>query len=185
MTQNAQTDLAEIKLAILVQQKGTTTQARSLAQRTSSDHQQALTKLRSLARTLNVTLPSVPNAQQRSMASALSAQSGSAFDISYLKGQVAGHEQSIAQTETELSSGSDSQVVAFAKSYLPIAQMHLADAQRDLRQLTGVPSGVNTGSGGLAATASGASPVGIGLAGGGAALITLAIAVLVRRRRLG
>lgn len=185
MAQNAQTDLAEVSLATLVRQKGTTTQARSLAQRTSADHQQALTKLRSLAGTLNVTLPSAPNAQQRSMAAALAAQTGSAFDITYLRDQVAGHEQSIAQTETELSSGRDSQVVAFARSYLPIAQMHLADARHDLRQLTGTPSGVNTGSGGQAATASGPDPLGIGLGGGGAAIMALAIAVLVRRRRLG
>jgi putative membrane protein len=185
MAQNAQTDLAEITMAATVAQKATTGQARSLAQETSSDHRQVLTRLRSLASTLGVTLPTEPNAQQRSMAASLAARSGSAFDIAYLNDQVAGHQQSIAQTDTEISSGSSPQVVAFAKSYLPAAQKHLAHAQSALSQLTATPNGANTGSGGQAAQSTGPGGTGPGLIVGGLVVVAAAGGMMLRRRRVG
>ncbi|MEU4674672.1 DUF4142 domain-containing protein [Amycolatopsis sp. NPDC023774] len=183
MVQNAQTDLAEISLGQIAVQRATSSDARNLAQETMADHQQALGKLQTLASQNGVALPDTPSAEQHSMAAAVTSESGSAFDVAYLRAQVTGHTTSISQAETELSSGRDAAVVAFARDYLPVAQKHLAHAQSALQAMGLAPSGVNTGSGGAAAAQD--APVGwyAAIAAGGLVLAAAAALTLLPSRR--
>lgn len=192
MTQNAQTDLAEIAAGKLAVGRATTAPIRQTAQTIMSDHQQILSQLQGLARDLHVTLPSSPDAMQQQQAQQLEASSGTAFDHTYLQDETKGHQTSIAQTQQEINSGSDQQVVQFAKSYLPGAEQHLKMVQ-NLSSPSGTsnpsgtsgPSGVNAGSGGEAAVSPEMPPAVVaGLAGGGALLVlTSGGALLVRRRQ--
>ncbi len=130
MTSNAQTDLAEISAGTLVLSKSTNADTRSLAKVTKSQHQAALTKLRIVAKNLHVTLPKSPNPTQSKQAAQLKKLSGLTFDKTYDQDQIAGHVLSIRQTKIEIAKGSDAKVVAFARDYLPVAEMHLKMAQK-------------------------------------------------------
>lgn len=187
MRQNAQTDLAEIMTGKLANQRGTTDGIRQAGQTIMSDHQQVLSKLQGLAQGLKISLPTSPNQMQQQQAQAEQSASGTAFDKTYLQNEIMGHQMSISHTQQEIQSGSDPQVVDFAKSYLPAAQKHL----QLLEQLngagatngTGTPNGVNAGSGGEAASSAVSPAVVAGLTGGGALLVLTSGGVLLARRR--
>lgn len=184
VTANAQTNLAEITLGNLALQKATTSEARDLATMTVADHQAAMEKLTTVAQALGVTLPTTPNAEQQQQAATLQATAGSAFDPAYAQIQVAGHTQSIADTNTELSGGGDQSVKDYATYYLPVAQHHLEMAQSAVSALGGDPGSVPAGTGGQAATTSSTTEgVAIALvAVGGVAVIGGGVLVARRRR---
>jgi putative membrane protein len=135
LTQNAQTDMAEIMSGGLAAQKGTTEAIRSTGRHLMQDHQQALNQVRSLARAKNIRLPNTPNPSQQQEAQQLRSASGSAFDRVYVQREIQGHQKSISQTQQELGSGSDPQIKQFARHYLPVAQEHLRRLQADQQQL--------------------------------------------------
>ncbi len=184
MAATEQTNLAELSLGQLVQQRSHNQQSLAMATKTITDHTKAKQQLSTLAEQLHVTLPTAPNAAQQAQAAQLQAASADAFDQLYAQIQVTGHEQSIAATQQELATGSNAQVKQFASGYLPVAQMHLQMAQAELAALTGATPGVPAGSGGGAAT-NAASTIAwqAGLAAGlGLAVAGLLMTVHARRR---
>ncbi|MBO1765464.1 DUF4142 domain-containing protein [Allobranchiibius sp. GilTou38] len=177
VTANEQVNLAEIAIGQLAMTHSSSAAVRTLAQKTMSDHMAAKAKLTTVAANLGLPLPSAPNAMQQAQAAQLKGLTGSSFDQLYLRDQVAGHETSIAGTDTEIRTGSSATVVSYARGYLPVAQMHLRMAQADLASSSGSgPGSVQAGSGGQAATNEGtdlrlgwtAGAVGLALLGGGA-----------------
>ena len=186
LQKNAQTDLAEITLGTIVSTRGQSDAALALAQKTKADHQAALAKLQTVADNLHVTLPTAPSPAQQADAAKLKSAPSSTFDLTYAQLQVAGHQLSIADTNTELSAGSDQSVQAFATYYLPVAQMHLTMATDLLTSLGGsVPSAVPAGSGGAGATTGAVTVAGeLGLGAVGLGLIGYALLLVGRRRRL-
>jgi putative membrane protein len=54
--------------------------------------------------------------------------SGRAFDSTYIVNQVSDHQKTVTDFQTELSSGSRSEVKDYANKYLPKIQMHLQKA---------------------------------------------------------
>jgi putative membrane protein len=187
MTDNAQTDLAEVAAGHLAAQKATNPQIRQDAQTIASDHQQVLSKLQDLAGNLHVALPNAPSAEQQQQAQQLQTASGAAFDQAYVQAMIQGHQTSINHTQQEIQSGSDQQVVDFAKSYLPSAQKHLQMVQQinnaNPPSSANPPSGVNAGSGGQAANPQMPAAVIVGLAGGGALLVLSSGGALLATRR--
>jgi putative membrane protein len=150
----AQTDLAEITIGQLAQQRASHSATKMMAQVTISDHTKALASLKSVASQEGITLPSAPNATQQAQAAQLKAVASSQFDATYDSIQIQGHELSISQTRTELADGSSSAVMDNANAYLPVAEKHLQMAESDYTALGGSVSsvpGVNAGTGGLAA----------------------------------
>jgi predicted outer membrane protein len=196
LTQNAQTDQAEITTGQLAAQRGTTDEIRQTGQTLMSDHQQALSKVQGIAQRANVTLPNSPDSAQQQQAEQLKSASGQDFDRAYLQNEIKGHQTSINQTQQEISSGSDQQVIDFAKSYLQTAQQHLQLLQQRSNTMnsngannsnkpnnSNRPSGVNAGSGGEAAS-SGMSPVLVdGLAAGGVLVVLSSGGMVLARRR--
>ena len=136
MKSNAQTDLTEISAGKLVLSKTGNVDTRKLAKVTKAQHTTALSQLRRLAKRSGVTLPTSPNPMQLKQAAALKKLSGLTFDRAYDKAQIAGHKLSISQTKTEIKRGADGQVVAYAKQYLPVAEMHLKRAQKLKGEIT-------------------------------------------------
>src|SRR5262249_25867478 len=130
LTQNAQTDQAEITVGQLAQQRGSTQEIRQLGQTFMSDHQQALSKVQGIAQNANVTLPNSPDPAQQQQAEQLKSASGPEFDQTYLQNEIKGHQTSIENTQKEIQSGTDQQVIDFAKSSLPVAQQHLQMLQQ-------------------------------------------------------
>lgn len=181
---NEQVNLAEITIGNIALQRAATTTARSLATKTISDHQGAMVKVKALAAAEHVTLPTAPNALQQSQAATLKSVAANKFDLTYLQFQVAGHNTSIAATNTEISGGTDAKIVAYARYYLPVATMHLKMARAGVTALGGDPSSVPAGTGGQGATTSNAD-IRTAWLGGiiGLAAVALGGVGLIRRRR--
>ena len=150
----AQTDLAEIAIGRLAQQRASHSATKMMAQVTISDHTKALASLKSVASQAGITLPSAPSATQQAQAAKLKTVASGQFDATYDSIQIQGHELSISQTRTELAGGSSTAVMNNATAYLPVAEKHLQMAESEYAALGGSVSsvpGVNAGTGGLAA----------------------------------
>lgn len=182
---NAQTDLAEITIGKIGLTRAQSSQARDLATTTIADHQAALSKLKTVAASLNLTLPDAPNAKQQADAATLKTVAQDQFDATYAQIQIAGHQLSIAGTTTELADGTNTAVKNFASGYLPVAKMHLSMAQELLKSVGGsVPSAVPAGTGGAGATTSNSTKlVQMSLGVVGLLLIGTAFTMALRRRR--
>jgi putative membrane protein len=183
LADNEQTNLAEQTIGAIALQRGQDSATKDLAQKTVTDHQAAQAKVTGVAQALSVTLPTTPNATQQAQAAQLKAVSTSGFDLAYAQIQVAGHQLSIANTQKEISSGSDPSAIAYAQYYLPVAQMHLQMAQAEVSALGGDPNAVPAGTGGTAASGNTDHrgwEIGIG---SGAVLIALGFGLLARSRR--
>jgi putative membrane protein len=150
---NAQTDLAEITIGQIAEQRALRPDTKMLAEVTMSDHEASLAGLKNVAAQVGIMLPTSPNATQQSQAAQLKTVPSGQFDATYNAFQIQGHVQSVSQTETEIAAGSNSTVKDFAMSYLPIAEKHLQMAEADFAALTGTTSvpGVSAGTGGMAA----------------------------------
>jgi len=182
LTQNAQTNLAEITVGQLAAERAGDASIRQTAQQIVADHQQALSQLQTVAGSVGFTLPTEPNAMQQQQAQQLQGLSGTAFDEAYVPAQIEGHQMSVQHTQQEISSGSNQQLIDFATTYLPVAQDHLQMLQADQQRLGSSPTGVNAGLGDAAAPwASG--PAVAGLLGVGGLLVAGSAATAVTRRR--
>ena len=184
VTSNAQSNLAEIALGKLGEQRGQDAATHRLAAVTLSDHSKLQAQLTQAAKSAGLTVPSTPNAMQQAVASQLMATSTSAFDLAYAQAEVTGHQMALAAARTESAAGSNTAVVGYDKDYIPIATGHLNMATAEVSALSGsAPGSVSAGTGGGAQTDTG---VGIGWELGAAAglLVTAGSgAIAVGRRR--
>ncbi|HEY2241981.1 MAG TPA: DUF4142 domain-containing protein [Streptosporangiaceae bacterium] len=178
----AQTDLAEIAIGQLAEQRAQHSDTKMMAQVTISDHTKALASLKQVASQAGITLPTAPSPTQQSQAAQLKSVASSQFDTTYDSIQIKGHELSISQTRTELASGSSSAVKDNAQAYLPVAEKHLQMAESDFTALGGSVSGVNAGTGGLAAVRPADDAPWIAAAAAGALLLIGTGAFGLRRR---
>jgi putative membrane protein len=131
LKQNAQTDLAEIKLGQFMIEHTRDEKVHDFAVDVVKDHQKALAQVRKLAHQMGVVLPTSPNAKQRMAAKVIMNSTAEQMNRRYASTEVAGHQMSISDTRRELNNGRDPRVKKFARSYLPVAQEHLHHA-RDL-----------------------------------------------------
>jgi putative membrane protein len=181
----AQTDLAEIAIGQLAQQRAQHSATKMMAQVTISDHTKNLNQLKQIASQAGITLPTAPNATQQSQAAQLKSVPSSQFDATYDSIQIKGHELSISQTRTEIASGSSSAVKGNAQTYLPVAEKHLQMAESDYSALGGSVSGVSAGTGGLAATKAADNVPWLAAGAAGALLLAGTGAFGLRRRFSG
>ena len=130
MKTNAQTDYAEIALGKLAMAKSHDAALLTVAKVTLDNHEAALAKLKAVAGKEGVTLPGEPNAEQRATAAKLKTFTVTRFNLNWDTNEILGHQLSIKQTGTEISTGSATAVTGFAKYYLPIAKMHLAMVEK-------------------------------------------------------
>jgi putative membrane protein len=183
---NAQTDLAEITIGGIAEQRALQPDTKMMAEVTMSDHEKSLAQLKTVAAQVGITLPTMPNAMQQAQAAQLRTVPSAQFDATYDSFQIAGHEQSISQTQTEIANGSNAAVKNFASSYLPVAEKHLQMAEADAAALSGTTTGqapaVSAGTGGMAATRPADDAPWLGLGAAGLLLLGGTGAVGLRRR---
>jgi putative membrane protein len=181
---NAQSNLAEIALGNLGNQKGTDAATKALASVTLADHTKLQAQLASVAKADGVTLPTEPNAMQKATAASLMAAPSATFDLAYAQAEVMGHQTAIAAAQTETTAGGDTALKSYATGYIPVATMHLNMAQAEVSALGGAsPTAVNAGSGGAASISSASSPDWLYGAGGGLLLAGGSVLLLMRTRR--
>ncbi|GAB2604430.1 membrane protein [Paractinoplanes abujensis] len=175
-----QSNLAEIAGGKIAQQKGTTEQVKNLGARFIADHTKLDAALRQTAEGLGVDLPSAPNSEQQALAERYQAASGDDFDALYVSTQMDAHMKAMSLGRTEIADGSDARAKKVAQDAAPVIASH-HDALNAAARAVGVPSGVDSGTGGTADNG-GLSTAAIGLIGIGALLVVAAGLLLVRRR---
>ena len=133
---SAAADFAEISLGKVALTKSSSADVTAVARKLITDHTMALKDTRIIAKALHVKLPTGPTPAQKKVAAAVSAKSGSAFDVAYLKAEVAGHIVNIANGKVEVKEGFNARVRANAKMSGPMLRYHLWLTRKDLKKAT-------------------------------------------------
>ena len=121
----AEGGMAEVELGTLAGQKSTSASVKDFAAMMVKDHTAANDKLKALAASKNVDLPTSPSMGQMATKLKLQALSGNTFDQSYIKTMIEDHEEDIKEFKTEAASGRDPEAKAYAAATLPTLQAHL------------------------------------------------------------
>jgi putative membrane protein len=125
----AEGGMAEVELGNLAQQKSQNPSVRDFGAMMVKDHSAANDKLKSVAASKNVTLPTSPSVGQMATKTKLEVLSGDTFDKSYIKGMIKDHQEDIAEFNKEAQSGRDPDAKAYARATLPTLQAHLKKIQ--------------------------------------------------------
>lgn len=127
MKQAMQSDMAEIQMGKLAQEKGADQQVKDFGQTLVNDHQQNLDKAKSLAQTIGMTPPDSVSAEQKATYNKLSKLSGRQFDREFAQHMVQDHKKDITEFERESKKSGD--VANFAQDTLPVLKKHLQIAE--------------------------------------------------------
>jgi putative membrane protein len=121
----AEGGISEVDAGRLAQDKGNSQQIKDFGAMMVKDHSAANDKLKAIAATKDVTLPTSASVGQIATKAKLEVLSGDTFDKSYVKGQVKAHRETIALFRKEISAGQDADAKAFATATLPTVRAHL------------------------------------------------------------
>jgi putative membrane protein len=136
LTDAMRTDVAEIKLGDLAQQRGHGKEVRDFGQTLNRDHTKSLQKASELAKSQGVAVPTEATAQAQKQYEALSKLSGEEFDSTFASQMARGHQEAIAKFSAQAQAGGGSDVAKFAKDTLPTLREHLEHAQSIQADLT-------------------------------------------------
>jgi putative membrane protein len=121
----AEGGIAEVEAGNLAQSKGNSPKVKDFGAMMVKDHSAANEKLKTLAATKDVTLPTSSSVGQMATKAKLEVLTGDTFDKSYIKGQVQAHQDTVGLFRKEIASGQDPDAQAFAKATLPTVRSHL------------------------------------------------------------
>jgi putative membrane protein len=138
-TKAAQAGMAEVKLAQLALSKSNSPEVVAFARRMTADHGKANMELTSILKQKGLTPPGSVGAKNEALMEKLRGENGATFNTAYLKTQLPAHREVLALFQREAASGSDADLVAFAKQTVPVIEMHIAMDQREIARLG--PSG--------------------------------------------
>jgi len=121
----AEAGIAEVDAGNLAQQKGNSQAVKEFGAMMVKDHTAAAEKLKSLAATKNISLPTSASVGDMANKAKLEILSGDTFDKSYIKSQVKAHREAVGLFKKESTSGEDAEAKAFATATLPRLRSHL------------------------------------------------------------
>jgi putative membrane protein len=121
----AEGGISEVDAGNLAQQKGSSQAVKDFGAMMVKDHTAANDKLKALAASKSISLPTSGSMGQMATKAKLEVLSGDTFDKSYIKGQVKAHRDTIVLFKKEIASGQDADAKAFAAATLPTIQAHL------------------------------------------------------------
>ncbi|HEX2541332.1 MAG TPA: DUF4142 domain-containing protein [Caldimonas sp.] len=130
MEKAAMSDMAEIQLSQIAQQKASRDDVKQLAGRMIQDHTKTSDELKSIASKQNVTLPTALDRKHQQAAQKLQGMTaGAQFDREYLRLLLDDHRQAVSLFRTEAKSGKNPEAKAFAAKNLPALEEHLQMVQ--------------------------------------------------------
>jgi putative membrane protein len=130
-----QGDMAEIEIGQLAQKNGQSEKVKQFGKTLEQDHSANLAKAKTLAESMNLSLPTQPSAKEKATYDKLSKLKGAAFDKQFAKDMVADHKKDISEFQREAKKSGDA--ADFAKQTLPTLHKHLSLAQSLSSQTTG------------------------------------------------
>ncbi len=152
LKQLAESNLAEISVGKIAQDKAQSDEVKSFAKKMVDDHTKALDDLKQLAQAKGVTLPTEPDKQHMAMEKKLQALSGDKFDRQYM--QQAGeraHKETHRLLQRASSRAEDTDLKNYASKTLSVVESHqqmAKDTTRNLKSTAEGKSGGGTGSAG-------------------------------------
>ena len=123
----AEGGISEVDAGNLASTKGSSQAVKDFGTMMVKDHSAANDKLKSIASSKGVDLPTSASMSQMATKAKLDVLSGDTFDKSYIKSQVKAHRETIALFKKEIASGQDADAKAFATSTLPTLRTHMKD----------------------------------------------------------
>jgi putative membrane protein len=130
----AAANLAELKLAQLGVERGSTKDVRDLAQHMIDDHTAVGQELARIAQRENLPLASQPTAEQKMAYERLSKLQGAEFDRAFLDQLASDHQQAVMLYRNEAENGRDPDLKAFANNTLPSLRRHEQMISRDMQR---------------------------------------------------
>lgn len=121
----AEGGISEVADGNLATSKGNSQAVKDFGAMMVKDHSAANDKLKALAATKGVDLPTSASVSQMATKAKLDMLSGDTFDKSYIKSQVKAHRETIALFKKEVAGGQDADAKAFATGTLPTLHAHL------------------------------------------------------------
>ena len=129
MVDLAQANVAEIETGKLALEKSPNEDVKKFAQHMIDDHTKALQELQTLAQSKGVKLPDGTDVQHKTMATAMKALSGNAFDNQYMKRVGVNDHQRTIDLLQKAQKSQDPEIKAMADKMIPTVQSHLKMAQ--------------------------------------------------------
>jgi len=126
----ANAGMTEVQLGQLAQQKGMSKDVKSFGAMMEKDHTAAGDKLKALAQTKNITLPTALSPESQKAVEDLQQKSGKDFDKAYIDLMVDDHKKVISSFEDESKKGTDADIRGFADSTLHTLKHHLQEAEK-------------------------------------------------------
>jgi putative membrane protein len=133
----AQGGMAEVDFGKLAQQKSRSEAVTAFAKRMIDDHGKSNEQLAQFAKHAGLPLPADLAPDQLEVKQKLSALSGAAFDVEYMRAQVTDHQKTVQLLLWEIASGENADLQSFAAGTLADVLHHLKLAQNLVGQLTG------------------------------------------------
>jgi putative membrane protein len=122
-------NLTEIQFGTLAATKGTDSRVRAFGEKMKNEHTTAQQELKSIADDYrDVDWPSDMDAAHKQIYQQLQSRQGYSFDSLYMSSQVMDHQQTLTIFDTEVNSGTNQTVKAYATKYRPHIQMHYEEA---------------------------------------------------------
>jgi putative membrane protein len=125
----ASTNIAEISLGKLAQQKGTIAAVKDFGARMVRDHTELNNELTTWAKDNHVVLPTTMSAADMAEQHKLASLSGKAFDDAYMETMLSDHQHDIVKVQREAESVTNPQVKQLASRTLPVLEDHVRLAE--------------------------------------------------------
>jgi putative membrane protein len=129
LKQVAEGGMTEVQLAKMAREKATSDQVKQLARRLETDHTKTNQELMTLAKGIDVTLPTTMPEANKTKVENLEKLSGAAFDKAYAQQMVEDHQKTIAMFKQHANSP-QAEVKQFVSKTLPALEQHLKMAQQ-------------------------------------------------------
>ena len=113
-------NFAAIDAALVADTNADDASVKSFANRVMATQPAMQNSLTTLAASLNVMLPSEADSIHKKKIAYLATLKGPLFDKSYINAQVTDYENTLSLFNKELSNGSNTEVINFARTYLPV-----------------------------------------------------------------
>jgi putative membrane protein len=131
VTAAAQGGMAEVAEGKLAASKTNDPTVKAFARKMVGDHTKANDRLMAIAKKDGFTLPLTVGAENEQQKASLSQLDGKSFESAYLGSQEKGHEKMEQVFRKEIAAGKNPDLVAFAKTTLPVVEEHLSLAKSD------------------------------------------------------
>jgi putative membrane protein len=122
--------LMEVEAGKLASERAAHPEVKKFGQTMVADHSKSNQKLKALADTRKLDLPTTLDADKKAEKAKLEAQIGPAFDAAYMDAMVTAHQKTVHLLNEQIQTGKDATVRHFAIETLPTVKHHLEMAQQ-------------------------------------------------------